>query len=771
MKKFKTPLFKYIILFTTLTLTSCQRHPSDAMDKKVEELLSKMTLEEKVGQMAQITLDVVGNGKDRHTSKEPFELDSARLRKALVDYHVGSILNTTNNYALPPAQWNNILEFIQKVAVKETKTGIPVLYGIDAIHGATYSDGAIIFPQQITLAASFNPANAYNMGSVTAYETRACGIPWNFSPVLDLGADPRFSRQFEGFGEDPYLAVKMGESLVKGYEGTTDSISSPFKVASCLKHFLGYSVPISGKDRTPAYIPEHILREYHLPPFQAAIEAGAEAVMINSGIINGVSVHASPEIITKLLKEELGFQGVVVSDWMDIINLHSRDKIAESNKEAIKLAVNAGIDMSMIPYEYEKFCNDLVSLVKEGAVKENRIDDAVRRILKLKMKLNLWNKPTSNFKDYPEFGSAKSAKLSYEAAAEAITLLKNNQSILPLSKTSKVLVCGPNANSMRSMCGGWSYSWQGEKTDRYTQKFNTMLEAIQKEIGEDKVRYVPGVRYIESGKYYEDEAFRFEEALAASKTVDAIILCLGENTYTEKPGDLNDLTLSSNQLHLASELAKTGKPVILVLNEGRPRCISSIEPSMKAIVQTYLPGNYGGDALADILFGDVNPSGKLPYTYPSYPNSIVTYYHKPSEEQKRAEGAYIYESDYNPQWEFGHGLSYTTFQYGKMNVSSKTLSEGGKIEISVEVRNTGTSVGKETVLFYTSDTYASISPDKKRLRRFEKILLEPGETKTIRFDLSGKDLAYVNTNNQWVTEQGEFELSIGDQKTTINYMP
>lgn len=756
-----------ILLFTTLLLSSCIEKQYDSLDKKAQELLSEMSLEEKVGQMAQITLDVIGNGESRHASNEPFAIDTARIRKALVDYHIGSVLNTTNNYALPPTQWNEIISFIQKIATEETRSKIPVIYGIDAIHGVTYTDGATMFPQQITLAASFNPTNAYNMASVTAYETRASGIPWNFSPVLDLGADPRFSRQFEGFGEDPYLIGRMGEQVIKGYEGMTDSIGSPYKVASCLKHFLGYSVPTSGKDRTPAFIPENILREYHLAPFKAAIEAGTESVMINSGIINGISVHASYDILTKLLKEELKFEGVVVTDWMDIINLHTRDKIAINDKEAIKMAINAGIDMSMIPYEYETFCDNLIQLVKDGEVKESRIDDAVRRILKLKLKLNLWEKPVTKISDYPDFASEKSARMAYEAAAEAITLLKNKDSVLPLSKKAKVLVCGPNANSMRTLNGGWTYSWQGEKTDRFAQNYNTILEAIQNEIGLNNVKYFPGVSYVHDGKYFEDKPDQFNETLAAAKTVDAVILCLGENTYTEKPGDLNDLSLSQNQIRLANEIIKTGKPVILVLNEGRPRCISSIEPSMTAVVQIYLPGNYGGDALADVLFGDVNPSGKLPYTYPSYPNSLVTYYHKPSEEQKRAEGAYIYESDYNPQYEFGFGLSYTTFEYSNLRTSAKEFSTGDKIKISVDVKNTGLRSGKETVLLYTSDLYASITPDVKRLRRFSKISLQPGQTTTVNFEISDQDLAFVNPANQWVTEAGEFEISISKLKSKI----
>lgn len=765
----KARIIRLMVFLCWFVLFSCSVKHNDTIDQKVENLLEEMTLEEKVGQMAQITLDVIGKGDDRYNSYEPFLIDTAMLRKAIVAYHVGSILNTTNNYALSPDKWNEIIGFIQQVAMKESRLKIPVVYGIDAIHGVTYTDGATIFPQQITLAATFNPVHAYNMARVAAYETRASGIPWNFSPVLDLGADPRFSRQFEGFGEDPYLIGMMGEQMMLGYEGMTDSVNSPYKVATCVKHFLGYSVPASGKDRTPAYIPENILREYHLEPFKKVIDAGTESVMINSGIINGISVHGSYELITGLLKEELGFEGVVVTDWMDIINLHTRDKIAVDNKEAVKLAINAGIDMSMIPYEYEQFCKDLIALVKEGEVKESRVDDAVRRILKMKMKLGLWENPVTKIEDYPEFASEKSSQEAYDAAAEAITLLKNENQILPLSKSASVLVTGPNANTMRVLNGGWTYSWQGEKTDRYAQQYNTILEAVQHEIGEVNVQYVPGVSYVETGNYYEDKEDRFEEAIRQAKKVDVVILCLGENSYSEKPGDLNDLTLSRNQLNLAKEITKAGKPVILVLNEGRPRCIREIEPSMAAVVQIYFPGNYGGDALADILFGDVNPSGKLPYTYPSYPNSLVTYYHKSAEEQKKAEGAYIYESDYNPQYEFGYGLSYTNFEYSNLRISSKTISDNKPVEIFVDIANTGSRSGKEVVMLYTSDLYASITPDVKRLRRFTKIELDPGQKKTVRFELNARDLAFVTPDGKWLTEPGDFEIKTGSLKQVIKY--
>jgi beta-glucosidase len=763
----KNKLHILIIISTSLLFYSCNNDKSD-IDKKVETLLSKMTLEEKVGQMAQITLDAIGNGDSIFESKVPFDFDNKRLQKAIVDYKIGSVLNTTNNYAIPPAQWNAIITKIQETS-QLTRLKIPIIYGIDAIHGSTYAAGATMFPQQIAIAATFNPQNAYNMASICAYETRACGIPWNFSPVLDLGADPRFSRQFEGFGEDPLLGKIMGEQVIKGYEGISDSVSNPTKVASCLKHFLAYSVPNSGKDRTPAYVPEHVIREYHLPQFKAALDAGAESVMINSGLINGISVHASHDIITKLLKEELGFEGVVVSDWMDIINLQKRDKIAANNKEAIKLAINAGIDMSMVPYDYVRFCDDLVALVNEGEVKESRIDDAVRRILKMKLKLGLFESPVTMASDYPDFGSAKHEKIAYEMAAEAITLLKNKDYILPLKKGLRILVTGPNANSMRSLNGAWTYSWQGDKVERFATKYNTILEAIQLKNGNAQVKFVQGVSYIETGRYFEEQETNYAEAIAAARNVDVVLLCLGENTYTEKPGDLNDLNLSLLQTKLATDMVKTGKPIVLILNEGRPRCINAIEPSMKAVVQTYLPGNYGGDALADILFGDVNPSGKLPYTYPSFSNSIANYYHKHSEEQKPSEGAYKYESDYNPQYEFGHGLSYTTFEYSNLKIDKERFSDNQTVTVSVNIKNTGTFDGKETVMLFSSDKVASISPDVKRLRKFEKVFFKKGETKTVNFTISASDLAFVNQFNKTVTESGEFELKIANLSKKIYF--
>ncbi|MBC5775178.1 glycoside hydrolase family 3 C-terminal domain-containing protein [Pontibacter sp. KCTC 32443] len=747
----------------TATAVQANRATTET-DKKIEDLLSQMTLEEKVGQMAQITLDVVGKGDNRFSSYEPLKLDDKELRKALVDYKIGSILNTANNRARTPEKWYEIISQIQNVAMKDTRLKIPVIYGVDMIHGATYTAGATMFPQQIGQAATRNRELVRRGAEITAYETRASSIPWNFSPVLDFAPDPQFSRQFETFGEDPYLTSELGVQMINGYEGDNNDIGHPEHVASCMKHFLGYQVPSSGKDRTPTYIPETALREYHLPAFKAAIDAGSHTIMINSGIINGVPVHANYDILTKLLRDELGFEGLVVTDWGDIEYLHTRDKVAPTMKDAIMMAINAGIDMSMIAYNYEPFCNGLVELVKEGKVKQERIDDAVRRILRVKYALNLFEKPTTNPKDYPKFASKEFEEAAYQTAAESITLLKNEKNVLPLKKGMKVLVTGPNANSMRTLNGAWTYSWQGEKVEEFAGKYNTILEAVQKEIGAGNVTYVSGVSYKMDGFYYEEFADKMNNAVAAAKNVDAIILCLGENTSTETPGNINDIYISDLQTELAKKLAQTGKPVILVLNEGRPRVISRFERDMDGIVQIYQPGNYGGDALADVLFGDVNPSGKLPYNYPRYPNALVPFIHKPSAEQRKAEGVYNYEADYNPQYEFGHGLSYTTFKYANLNLTKESYSMEEPIEVTVQVTNTGKREGKEAVHLYTTDLYASdITPDVKRLRRFEKINLKPGESKTLSFTLTADDLSYINRKGEKMTEAGEFEIRIGDQ--------
>jgi len=741
--------------------TTTQTNADPEIEQQVNALLRQMTLEEKVGQMAQITIDVVAKGPNRFESDEPVVIDMELLRDALLNYHVGSILNTANNRARTPEVWAKIMEDIQMVATQETRLKIPVLYGFDAVHGVTYAAGATLFPQELALAATWNPELAYTMGEITAYEARACNIPWNFSPVLDLGADPRYSRLGEGMGEDPYLISRLGEQIIKGYEGKDNNMADPYHVASCIKHYLGYSVPISGKDRTPAYIPDNVLREYHVPPFKAAIDAGAHTIMINSGIINGVPVHVNYDILTTLLRKELGFEGLIVTDWGDIENLYNRDRVAKDNKEAVKMAINAGIDMSMISYMYEPFCNDLIALVKEGEVPMSRIDDAVRRILTLKFQLNLFEKPTVNIADYPKFGSAEHGQKAYEAATEAITLLKNEDRILPLKKTAKVLVTGPGANSMRPLNGCWSYSWQGQLTDEFAGDYNTIFEAVQNKIGKN-ASWIPGVSYGQEMDYRIENKDRYEAAIAAARQADYILLCLGENSYAEKPGDLVDLTLSKLQLQFAKDLLKTGKPVILVMVEGRPRIIREIASDVNGIIMAYWPGNYGGDALADIIFGDVNPSGKLPITYPSAVNSLVTYIHKPSEEQVSSAGMYNYEGDFTPEFHFGFGLSYTDFEYSNLNLSATKISGNEKLTITVDVTNTGEVAGKEVVQLYTSDLVASLTPDVKRLRRFEKIMLQPGETKTVVFTIDASDLAFVNLKNQWVTEPGGFKVGIGN---------
>ncbi|MDA3834215.1 MAG: glycoside hydrolase family 3 C-terminal domain-containing protein, partial [Spirochaetales bacterium] len=710
---------------------------------EVEELISQMTLEEKVGQMAQLTVDVLTVGDGAYSTSEPLMLDMEMVRKALVEYGVGSVLNTAGNRARTLEEWHTIISQLQDVAINESRLAIPVLYGVDAIHGTTYTAGATFFPQQIGQAASWNRELVRRGGEITAYETRASGIPWNFSPVLDMGRDPRFPRMWETFGEDVYLASQLGIEIVKGYEGDNNDVSDPTRVAACLKHYLGYGTPLSGKDRTPALIPDIELRERHLPSFKAAIDAGAHTIMVNSGLINGVPVHASYKMLTELLKDELGFTGLVVTDWNDINNIHNRDRVAKDAKEAVKMAINAGIDMSMIPYSLD-FCDYLVELVNEGEVSMARIDDAVRRVLNTKYKLGLFETPVTHFEDYPLFGSEEFTNDAYKMAQESMTLLKNEDNVLPLSKNARILVAGPNANSMRSLNGGWSYTWQGNNSDDYTAGYSTILEAITAKVGADKVVFKEGVRYDNAASYWVDEAFDIAGAVRAAASVDYIVLALGENTYTEKPGDLHDLTLSENQQALAQALAKTGKPMILVLNQGRPRSIRAIEPLMKGVIHSYLPGNFGGLAVADVLFGDVNPSGKLPFTYPLYVNSLVTYDHKPSEHQAKMSGVYDYESDFAIQYEFGHGLSYTTFEYSNLVLSNTELSKDGLMDVSVTVKNTGEVEGKEVVQLYTSDLFASITPDVRRLRAFDKINLKPGEEKILTFSLTPEDISFIN---------------------------
>ena len=715
--------------------------------------------------MAQYTLDVIGKEVSPNQSVDPFEFDPAKLDTILGMYKVGSILNTTNNKAQTTEMWAYIIKTIQDRAIKET--GIPVLFGIDAIHGTNYTAGATLFPQGVGMGATFNTALMEEGSRISAYETRASNIPYTFAPTMDLIRDQRWSRHWESYSEDTYLTAQMALASLKGFQGDDYNNIGKNHVAVSLKHYMGYGVPVSGKDRTPAIISESDLREKFFEPFRQAIEAGALSVMINSGHINGVSTHADHRLLTEWVKEDLNYDGVLITDWNDVENLAFRDHIASDFKDAIRISINAGIDLVMVPYN-KNFCNDLIALVKEGKVKQERIDDAVRRVLRMKFRLGLFEKPYWDKAEYPEFGSAAHEAEAKKAADESITLLKNENNILPIKQGARILVTGPNANSMRTLNGGWSYSWQGEKTELFAEKYNTIFEALKNKFGEGKVKYVPGVEYKMDGQYFEENPPQIGAAVAAASGVDYIVLCVGENSYCETPGNLDELTLSENQTALAKALLKTGKPVILVLNEGRPRLIRSIEPETKAVIQLYLPGNYGADALADILTGEVNPSGKLPYTYPKFEQGLITYDHKPSQNiEGKMEGAYDYGAQTSVQYPFGFGLSYTTFEYTNLAVDKKEFKSGDSIQISIDVKNTGNVAGKESVLLFSSDLVASVTPDVRRLRAFDKVMLNPGETKTVKLKLAANDLAFVNDRGKWTLEAGDFRLQAGNLTDNI----
>jgi beta-glucosidase len=740
-------ILSLVILFTLESSAQDKKINATNISSKVNALISKMSIEEKVGQMTQLNLDVISKG-EVYNLKEPHELDEAKLRKAIVEYKVGSILNC-GGHTYTKEHWYEIIHRIQELATKETKLKIPILYGIDAIHGVNYTVGATLFPQPLAQAATWNPQLAEQAAAITAYEVRTSGIPWNFSPVLDIGRQPLWSRFFETYGEDVYLASQFTSSVIKGYQG--NDISDKNKVAACMKHFLGYSYPISGKDRTPAWIPERELREYFLPTFKTAIENGAKTVMINSGEINGVPVHASKEILTKLLREELKFTGVAVTDWEDIIKLYKIHRVASSLKEAVKIAINAGIDLSMVPNDYE-FSDLLIQLIKEKQVPMSRIDEAVKRILTLKFELGLFERPETNYKDYPEFGSDKSKEVSYNSAVESITLLKNEKNILPLTKEKKVLVCGPSANSLNILNGAWTHTWQGVDTNFNTKGKLTILQAVKNISGYDKVTYVLGSTL--------EEEKSIPSAVEAAKNCDVVIACLGEIPSTEKPGDIEDLSLSNAQIQMIKELVKTGKPVVIVLVENRPRIIREIADKVQGIVMAYLPGDEGGRAIASVLYGEENPSGKLPFTYPRHTGSLITYDHKYSEKLDKNFG----ENGYNPQFPFGFGLSYTSFEYSDLTFSKDSLSANEKLNVSVKIKNTGSRKGKEVVQMYVSDLYASITPSVKKLKGFQKIELNAGEAKELSFVLSKKDYEFIGANNKSTFEPGDFEISIGNLK-------
>jgi beta-glucosidase len=729
-------------------------------EAQITKLMSKMTLEEKVGQMAQFAIDVVV----KRNPGMPVELDMQRVNHILGDLKAGSILNTPGGIPHSPATWEKLITGMQEVALKTT--GIPMIYGIDAIHGATYTEGATFFPQEIGMAATFNRNLVYEGARICAYEVKASVTPWDFSPVLDMGRNPCWPRMWETYGEDPFLTSELGVACVKGYQGDDKNHIGNNNVAACLKHFMGYGVPVSGQDRTPAMIPEFELRERHLLPYAATVKAGALSVMVNSAIVNGEPVHASHHILTDILKNELQFDGVIVTDWQDINNLFVRDHIAVSDKDAIMLSINAGVDMAMIPYD-ENFCKDLIELVKENKVSAARIDDAVRRVLRMKYRLGLFDRPYWKSAGYTGFASAQNHQTAKAAADESITLLKNKDNLLPLFKAYKVLVTGPNANTKRVLNGGWTTSWQGDRVDQFEKNGSTILDAIKAKTGSDKVIYEPGVTYNEKGKYFDENQPDIDKAVAAAKDCDVIIACVGENSYCETPGNLNSLSISDNQQELVSALAKTGKPLVLVLNEGRPRIISAIEPLARAVVQAYLPGSYGSLSLADILFGDVNPSGKLPYTYPKYTNLLTTYDYKPSENRATMDGTYFYDANNTVQYPFGYGLSYTTFEYSNLTASKAHFMASDLLEFTVTVKNTGKVAGKESVLLFVSDDVASLTPDNRRLRAFDKIALAPGEAKTVTLRVPASQLAFMGQDNKWRLETGSFTVRCGNQKVNI----
>ena len=752
-----------ILMTASIAMTACSKQavptaiPEDAkIEQQVEELLSKMDLDAKIGQMTELAIDVLGE-----TINGEFQLDEAKLHKAIAEYKVGSFLNAPGPVAQSPEKWNEIIGRIQELSM--TEIGIPCIYGLDQNHGTTYTLGGTLFPQNINMGAAFNPDLTYEAARV-----RASNCPWTYSPTVDMARDPRWPRVWENYGEDCLVNAIMGSTAVRGFQGDDPNHIPADRIATSVKHYMGYSMPRTGKDRTPAYISVSELREKCFAPFKACVEAGALTIMVNSGSINGKPVHADRELLTQWLKEDLGWDGMLITDWADINNLYTREHVAADKKEAIEMAINAGIDMAMEPYDLN-YCTLLKELVQEKKVPMSRIDDAVRRVLRLKFRLGLFDHPNTLLKDYPLFGSKEHALIALHAAEESEVLLKNKDNILPLLQGKKLLVTGPNANSMRCLNGGWSYSWQGHLTDRFADKYNTIYEAICNKFGADHVRLEQGVTYKPEGAYMEENEPEIEKAVAAARNVDIIIACIGENSYCETPGNLSELTISANQSKLVKALATTGKPIILILNEGRPRIINELEPLADAVIDILLPGNYGGDALANILAGDVNPSAKMPYTYPRHEAALTTYDYRVSEEMDKMEGAYDYNAVVSVQWPFGYGLSYTTFEYSNFQTDKSSFTAEDDLHFSIDVTNTGKYAGKEVVMLFSSDLVASLTPENRRLRAFKKVELQPGETQTVTLSIKGSDLAFVNSDGQWVLEQGDFRMQCGNQVLTITY--
>ena len=749
-------LLSTVVLMLSLQTASAQfAIPRDAkLEAKVEKTLQKMTLDEKIGQMLELNLDIMG----KYDANRVWQLNETMLDTCISKWKVGSILNAPGTRAATVEQWQNWIQLIQKKSMKYL--GIPDIYGLDHNHGVTYTQGGTLFPQPINLGASFDTELVRAGAEITAYESRAANCPWVYNPVVDLSRDPRWPRVYESFGEDAIVNSKMVVAEIKGYQGDDPNHIDQYHVGTSTKHYFAYGAPWSGRDRTPAYLSPQMIREKYFEPFKAAALAGTLTMMVNSASINGVPVHASYEYLTKWLKEDLQWDGFLVTDWADINNLFTREKVAKDKKDAIRIAINAGIDMSMDPYSVD-FCVLLKELVQEGKVSMARIDDAVRRILRAKYRLGLFEKPNTGGKGYEKFGSDEFAQQALKAAEESEVLLKNEGNILPLDKGKKILLTGPNANQMRCLNGGWSYTWQGSRAEDLSEKYNTIYEALCNKYGKDNIILEQGVTYNENGAYYDENKPQIQKAVDAAAKADIIIACIGENSYTETPGNLSDLWLSKNQRDLVKELAQTGKPIVMVLNEGRPRLIADIEPLAKAVVDILIPGNYGGDALANLLAGDANFSAKMPYTYPREINSLNTYDYKVSEEVGTMAGAYNYDAKVSLQWPFGYGLSYTTYEYSNLKVDKVSFTADDILTVTVDVKNTGSRAGKEAVLLYSSDLVASVVPDNKRLRDFTKIALEPGELKTVTFQLPAKNLAFVGADGRWILEEGDFLLKVG----------
>ena len=760
MKKLLLSISMLVFAYTTsANVPVIKSNPK--IEAQVERTLKKLTLEEKIGQMMELVTDLFG----ANDKNGVFYIDEHKTDSIFSRYKIGSILNAPNTCAPTAKQWEKYIEQIQKISMK--RIGIPCVFGLDQNHGSTYTQDGTLFPQNINVAATFNREIARHSAEATAYETRAVSVPWTYSPTVDLGRDARWPRIWENFGEDCYLSSEMGKAMVYGFQGEDPNNIDQYHIATSMKHFMGYGVPWTGKDRTPAYISPANLREKHFAPFLAGLQAGALTVMVNSASVNGMPMHANKEILTGWLKEETGWDGVLITDWADINNLYTREMVAKDKKDALRIAINAGIDMIMEPYSCDA-CGYLIELVKEGKIPMSRIDDACRRVLRMKYRLDLFKNPTQKLKNYPKFGGEEFAKLALEGATESMVLLKNERNILPLQHSKKILLTGPNANQMRCLDGGWSYTWQGHRTDEFAGKYNTIYEAFCNEYGKENVILNQGVTYNEKGKYWEENEHQILGAVAAAKDADVIVACIGENSYTETPGNLTDLWLSENQRNLVKALAQTGKPVILVLNEGRPRLIADIEPLAQGIIDILIPGNMGGDALVNLVSGKSNFSGKMPYTYPKEINSLANYDFKKSEEVGTMEGAYDYNAKITQQWGFGYGLSYTSYQYSNLKVSKSDFRHGDIIKVSVDVKNTGKVAGKESILLFSSDLVASMVPDGRRLRAFDKVELQPGETKTVTFELKADDLAFVGWDGKWRLEEGDFKLMIADQTASVH---